>query len=504
MAPASESKPELKVIEELRPFVQAGHTTVEWRIEQLELLRQAMIDEKDAMLKALEQDLGVDEHQALLFQIAAGFGEVDLCIDEVSKWAAPRKVPTPVVLQPASSYVQAQPKGVVLVLGAWNYPFNVTIGPACSAIAAGNATVIKPSELSPESAKVMQRIFSRLDQRAVRLFLGGPDVSSSLSSRAFDHIVYTGGPRVAKMILASAAEHLTPVTLELGGKSPVLLCEGINLNEACKRIATFKFVNKGQTCIAPDYILVERSIRDEVANLLTEAVKSSFGAEPHAADHYSRLVNPQAAERIRKTLKEDHGGKVLLGGHEMPAASAEIKKADRFVAPTIVLDPKQGSCMLENEIFGPILPVVTVDSVQEAISYVNARPKPLALYVFAPKEVAERVVKKTSSGAVVVNDTMLHKGNPHLPFGGIGNSGMGRLHGHHGFVELSNERAVMTRPLWPPSPIRMPIHPLVAKAAYEYATRRPGLFFKKHMIKVLIVLGLLLSFLARRRHRLTR
>ena len=254
----------VKYISELRDFVIRGSTSVEWRVGQLKLLREVLQEEKEAMCLALSIDLCVDEAQALLFQIGCLFGEIDHCLDNIAEWSAMKRVNTPMVLQPASSYVQAQPKGVVLIIGAWNYPFVVTFGPMLTALAAGNAVIVKPSELSPHAAQVMHRICSRLDQRAVRCCLGGVELSTTLVSQPLDHIVYTGSTRVGRLIMAAAAPNLTPVTLELGGKSPVVICGGININEACRRIAVGKFVNCGQTCIAPDYILVERGVRDEV------------------------------------------------------------------------------------------------------------------------------------------------------------------------------------------------------------------------------------------------
>lgn len=480
----------LKAMDELRPFVVGLHTTPEWRIEQLELLRQALIDEKEAMLSALQADLHADNDQATLFQLASIFGEIDLCIESLREWAAPRKVATPIVLQPASSYVQAQPKGVVLVLGAWNYPFNVTIGPCASALAAGNCIVVKPSEVAAESAQVMQRIFQRLDQRAVRCVLGGPEVSSALVEQTFDHIVYTGGPRVAKLIATAAAKNLTPVTFELGGKSPVFICAGTNLQEACRRIVTHKFVNAGQTCIAPDYILVERSVRDAAVEQLLSASKAIFGGAPESAPHFARPVNVASAQRLRAMLQEDHKGKVIFGG--------SVVDSERYVPPTIVLDPSLTSKLMSEEIFGPFLPILTVDSYKEGIRFVNSRAKPLALYVFASSAATEAIIAETSSGAVVVGDAMLHKGNPNLPFGGIGNSGMGKLHGIYGFNELSNLRAVMYRPLFMPSPISLPVNKLLANLAFAYATGRPLRALRQLLYKPLTLVALVLLLLARK------
>lgn len=489
------------ILEELRPFVVGRHTNLDWRKQQLEILRAALIEEKDASVRALHSDLHVDEAQAVIFQLGSIFGDLDVVLDSIDGWVAPQRVTTPLPLQPASCEVQAQPKGVVLVLGPWNYPFNTTIGPVISALAAGNCVVVKPSEHAPESAKVMERIFQRLDQRGVRCLLGGMEVSSNLTALPFDHIVFTGNPRIGKMVLAAAATNLTPVTLELGGKCPVVVAKGTRLVEACRRIISNKFTNKGQTCIAPDYVLVERSICDEVIELLVNNVKETFGDKPHLCAHLGRTPHAAAARRLLHALKEDHGGKVLFGG-EVP--EEEMWEKDRFVPPTVILNPKQGSQLVEEEIFGPILPVHVIDSYTDAIEYINAKPKPLALYVFGPTEVERSVVAKTSSGQVVMGDLQMQKGNPHLPFGGIGYSGMGRLHGKYGFEELSHLRAVMKRSLTLPSPLRHPIDPRISKALWIYASTRPGRYIRKYFWKLLLVLFVALPYLrsaARRRVR---
>mmetsp|Transcript_7164 Transcript_7164/g.11653 ORF Transcript_7164/g.11653 Transcript_7164/m.11653 type:complete len:489 (-) Transcript_7164:233-1699(-) len=488
----------MDVLRELRTFVEDRKSSLEWRREQLEILRQAMIDEKDAMCEALQTDLCVDSSQATILQIGSIFGEIDTCLDGMTKWSALRPVATPLALQPAQSYVQYQPKGVVLVLGAWNYPFNVTLGPVICALAAGNCVVVKPSEQASESAKAMERMLGKLDQRAVRCVLGGQEVSENLIKQPFDHIVYTGGPRVAKLVLAAAAPNLTPVTLELGGKSPVIIMKGTNLVEACRRISCHKFTNTGQTCIAPDYVLVHQDVRDEVAKLLTENVKAMFGASPETAEHLGRMVHKNAADRLRTFLQEDHGGNVLFGG-KFP--DGFVREGHRYVPPTLILDPRKDAKVMEEELFGPILPVVTVQSCSEAIEIVKSKPKPLALYIFAPKKETNDVIEATSSGAVVMGDAMLHKGNPHLPFGGIGNSGMGRMHGEYGFREFSNERAVMNRPLFLPSPLSLPIPKPMVAAAWVYATSRPLKTMKKQAWKLLAVFLVLLSVYMRRGRR---
>lgn len=481
---------------ETRSFVLGGGTSIAWRVEQLELLLNLLREEKDAILSALDDDLGTgaDEGQALVLQLCPLLLDVKEAINNLESWSRAKKVPTPLALQPASCYVQAQPKGAVLVIGAWNYPFNVTINPVVSALAAGNAVVVKPAELAPQSAQVMHRIFSRMDPRAVRCVLGGVEVSKKLIAMTWDHIAYTGSGRVGKLILQAAAPNLTPVTLELGGKSPVIMCGGINIEEACKRIVVGKFSNSGQTCIAPDYVLVERGVRDEVVAQLKKATLDMLGEGPEAAQKMTRMINPQAAQRILAALREAHGGRLELGG---PAEVPGVAKAERFVQPTIVVDPKKDSTLMTEEIFGPVLPVLTVSSCDEAISIVNGKEKPLAVYVFAPSPVVDHVMASTSSGAVVVGGVMMHKGNPELPFGGIGGSGMGRLHGISGFEEFSNLRAVMNRPLTMPSPMRLPVEPALAKVAWTYANLSPK--FLRTMGRAGKVLALLaLVFVARR------
>jgi aldehyde dehydrogenase (NAD+) len=371
---------------------------------------------------------------------------------------------------------------VVLVLGAWNYPFNVTIGPALSALAAGNCVVVKPSELSPASAKVMERIFGRLDQQGVRCVTGGPEVSAALTSQPFDHMIYTGGPRVAKLVLAAAAPNLTPVTLELGGKSPVIITEGVNLAEACQRIVSHKFFNTGQTCIAPDYVLVERGVSAQVADLLVSSARKIFTGGPETVEHFGRMVHAGAAERLLGALAEDHGGEVIFGGGK---PTGEVREGHRYVPPSIIMEPRKSSRLMEEELFGPVLPILTVQDANEAIAYVNSKPKPLALYVFAPPSIENQVIERTSSGGVVAGDAVVHKGNPNLPFGGIGNSGMGRLHGVFGFRELSNQRAVMHRPLFPPCPIKLPIDKKVASILWLYVTNRPSRAIPEALRKVL-------------------
>ncbi|CAK9032859.1 unnamed protein product [Durusdinium trenchii] len=494
---SSMAEPEIaRWLPEMRTFVLGGGTSVSWRLEQLELLRTVLMEEKEAILQALDEDLGTgaDEGQGILLQLCPILMDIKEAINGLEAWSKPKAIPTPLALQPASCYVQAQPKGVILVLSSWNYPLVVMINPFVSALAAGNACILKPSELAPASAQVMQRIFGRMDQRAVRCVLGGVDVSKSLISMPFDHIAYTGSGRVGKLILQAAAPNLTPVTLELGGKSPVIICGGINIEEACRRIVVGKFSNSGQTCIAPDYVLVERHVRDEVVSKLKDVTREMLGEGAAAAQKMTRLVSAEASVRLHAMLRESHGGTVALGGAaELP----QVARPEKFVQPTIVVDPKKESAMMTEEIFGPILPVITVNSCDEAISLINSKEKPLALYIFAPAPVVDHVIASTSSGAVLVGDTSVHKGNPGLPFGGIGGSGTGRLHGIYGFEEFSNMRSVMHRPLAVPSAMRLPVDTALAKAAWMYSGLHPRTLRRVSQVGRLFML-LLVLFVFRR------
>jgi len=457
-----------KLVTELREPVLRGETNVEWRLQQLRILRQTLIDERPAILEALAAERGIDVAEAYLFQISPMMMDIQHYLDNTRQWSKPRAVTTDLVLQPASSKITPQPKGVVLVIAPWNYPFNLVFHPVAAALSAGNAVVMKPSELAPHCEAVIKRIASKLDQRMVRCCTGGAEVASELMHAPFDHIVYTGGERVGKLVLAAAAPNLVPVTLELGGKSPVVVAEDARLGEAAKRIMCAKFVNFGQTCIASDYVLVERSVLDETVKELVQCSRQMLGNDAARAAHVSRLANKAARERLTQYLREDHGGKIVFGGLD-----GGTDGGDRYVPPTIIVGPRPDSMVMTEEIFGPILPVLPVDCVDDAIDFINARPKPLALYVFGGKANAQKVLDRTSSGAVVVNDTFVHKGNTDLAFGGIGNSGMGRLHGQFGFDELSNLRGVMYRSTLVPSLYtnRYPLSSLEQKLLYHVVIR---------------------------------
>lgn len=423
----------------LRATFERGHTKpLAWRDEQLSRLADMLRDHADEFAIALRDDLRKSETEAWTTEIGFSIADVEHQRKHLARWARPRKVSLPVAYRPGSAQVVPEPKGVVLVIAPWNYPLQLVIAPMAAAIAAGNAVVAKPSEMAPAtSAAVARRCAEYLDQTAVRVVEGGVETSTALLQQRYDHIFFTGGTRVGTIVMRAAAEHLTPVTLELGGKSPAIVTADADLEVTARRLAWGKFTNAGQTCVAPDYLLVERSVRDDLVSALRTAIEQFYGADPQRSGDFGRIVDDRHFERLAGMIAAEHGGEVAIGGTTDPDT--------RYIAPTVVVDPHADADMMAEEIFGPILPVLTVDSLDEAVAAVTARPKPLALYVFASDEDADRVVSATSSGAVGVDNTLMHVGVPDLPFGGVGPSGMGAYHGRAGFDTFSHLKSVYRR-----------------------------------------------------------
>jgi aldehyde dehydrogenase (NAD+) len=339
---------------------------------------------------------------------------------------------------PGRGWVEYEPYGTVLIIGAWNFPFTLTFGPAVSAIAAGNAVVLKPSEIAPASSKLIAELTPRyLDPDAIAVVEGDGAVTQELIAQGFDRLLFTGGTEIGRKVYEGAAPHLTPVTLELGGKSPVIVAADADIDVAAKRIAWTKLINSGQICIAPDYVLADASIRDEFVNKIKDAVTSMGSAD----DGGKRVINQRQFDRITGYLSETQGEIALGGGSD--ASSLKIQ-------PTVVVDPDPSEPLMENEIFGPVLPVITVQNLDEAIKFVNSRPKPLAAYLFTKtKSVRERVIKEVPAGGMVVNHLVFHFATAKLPFGGVGPSGMGAYHGKWGFDEFSHKKSVLTKPTRP-------------------------------------------------------
>ena len=379
---------------------------------------------------------GFDKDWRSLSQIDRSM--VDAAIAGLAAWSAEEAVATPPALLPASSVVQRQPLGVVLVIGPWNYPLALVLNCAIAAIAAGNACIMKPSEVAPHSARLLAELVPRyLDALAVRVVLGAVPETTALLRERFDHIVYTGSTAVGKVVMRAAAEHLTPVTLELGGKSPALVDASADLDAAARSIVWGRCMNAGQTCVAPDYVLVDKRVEEALVAMLCATLRDFYGARVAESPDFGRIVSEGHFKRVSALLQGDHGGSVAFGG--------ETDAATRFIAPTVIRNPRQDSALMRDEIFGPLLPVIGVDSLQQAVAdWVAPREKPLALYVYARSSGAVRwVLENTSSGGVTVNDSVVHLDNTSLPFGGVGHSGMGAYHGRAGFEALSHRRSVL-------------------------------------------------------------
>ncbi len=426
-------------LERLRSTFQAGTTrSLDWRERQLDGIIAFANDFEDELTEALGMDLGRPRLEAHLADIGPSITEAAYIKKRFRKWAKPRRTRLPLNMMPGSARIIPEPLGVCLVIAPWNYPVNLVLEPMAAAFAAGNAVVLKPSELSPATTGVIVRELGRyLDPDAFAVFPGGPEVSTALLEERFDHIFFTGSTAVGRIVMRAAAEHLTPVTLELGGKSPVVVAEDADIEVTANRIAFGKGLNAGQTCIAPDYVLTTAANRDELVDALISAWTTFYGDDIASSPDYCRIINDRHHRRLVALLD---GQQIAFGGgHDAQT---------RFLAPTLIVDPEPDSAVMSEEIFGPILPIVTVADVDEAMRFVNARPKPLALYAFTSSdETADRILAGTSSGGGCVNHTLLHFAPPELPFGGVGASGIGRYHGKAGFDELSNLRGVLRKPV---------------------------------------------------------
>ena len=428
------------VLAQVRSVFNTGRTrSVQWREEQLRAIERMCEEREGEISDALTQDLGRSTFEAWLGDIASTKAEAVFARKNFRKWMKPRRQSLPLAQMPGRAWVQYDPLGVVLVIGPWNYPFFLCMSPVVAAIAAGNAVVVKPSELAPATSALMARLVPLyLDNEAVRVVEGAADVTQDLMSQGFDHALFTGGTEIGRKIMAAAAPTLTPVTLELGGKSPVLVLADADLDVTARRIAWTKLLNSGQTCIAPDYILADRSIARELTDKIVATI-AKFRADQ--TNPSLRIVNERQFDRLVSILSATEGTVVTGGGSDRATLSIE---------PTVVVDPGPDDSVMADEIFGPILPIITVGSTDEAVAFVNARPKPLALYVFTSSQQKGRdLVDRMPSGGAVINHIAMHCLVPQLPFGGVGASGMGAYHGQWGFEALSHRRAVLSKPAKP-------------------------------------------------------
>lgn len=407
-----------------------------WRKHQLEQMVKMLEENEAALLSALATDLGKPSVEGFITDLAFVTSEVKLMIKKLKKWNKPERVRTPLVAMPARSRLIPEPLGVVLVIAPWNYPIQLLLVPAAGAIAAGNAVVMKPSEVSAATSALLGELVPKyMDPAAVAIVEGGIPETTDLLEQRFDHIFYTGNGTVGRVVMTAAVKNLTPVTLELGGKSPVIVDSSANLKVSAHRIAWGKWLNAGQTCVAPDYVLVDEKVRDVFVDELGKAIGEFYGENPQTSESYARIVSPRHFDRLKGLLRGT-----------TPAIGGVSDEGTRYISPTVLVDVDLESQVMNEEIFGPILPVISVSSTDDAISYVNAHAHPLALYVFAEnKKVVREVLSRTTSGGVTVNGTILHLTNPNLPFGGIGESGMGGYHGRAGVRIFQHMKPVLTR-----------------------------------------------------------
>ena len=438
------SAPDAEVIAKtLRTTFESGRTRpLAWRKEQLAGLRRMLDDGEAELVAALHQDLRRPTVEAFAADIGHARAEVRHLHSHVAAWVRPKKVGVPLTVAPARAWVQPEPLGVALVIAPWNYPIQLLVEPMAAALAAGNCVVAKPSELAPACSAALARLIPRyVDPDAVVVVEGGVDETTALLEQRWDHICFTGSTTVGRIVAQAAAKHLTPTLLELGGKSPTYVHASADLDVAARRITWGKFLNVGQTCIAPDYVLADRQIRDQLVDKLVANVHAFYGSDPKSSDSLGRIVSDRHVQRLQGLLQQGVGT-VVTGG--------EVDAAERYVAPTIAVDPAPESPVMQEEIFGPILPVLAVDGPDEAKAFISARPKPLALYVFAQQDdVVASIVDDVSSGGICVNQTLMHVLPPDLPFGGVGDSGMGAYHGKRGFDSFSHHKSVLRKPTKP-------------------------------------------------------
>ncbi|XP_036622506.1 aldehyde dehydrogenase family 3 member A2 isoform X1 [Trichosurus vulpecula] len=423
----------------VRTAFQTGRSRpLSFRLQQLQALQRMVQECQKEIVGALAEDLHKSEFNAYSQEVISILGELNHVLENLPEWVAPEPAKKNFLTMMDEAYVHSEPLGVVLIIGAWNYPFVLNMQPLIGAIAAGNAVIVKPSELSERTATLLAKILPQyLDKDLYCVINGGVKETTELLKQRFDHILYTGSTGVGKIVMEAAAKHLTPVTLELGGKSPCYVDKDCNLDIACRRITWGKYMNCGQTCIAPDYVLCEPSLQSQIVEKIKETVKEFYGEEIKKSPDYERIINLRHFKRVTNLLE---GQKIAFGG--------ETDEATRYIAPTVLTDVNPNSRVMQEEIFGPVLPIVPVKNADEAIQFINQREKPLALYVFSNNnKLIKKMIQETSSGGVTGNDVIMHFALNSLPFGGVGNSGMGAYHGKHSFDTFSHRRSCLIKSL---------------------------------------------------------
>ncbi len=432
----------------LRETFESGVTRdLSWRISQLHALRAFLIEREHDIAAALHHDFRKSAAETFLTETGYLLGEIRFALKHIASWMKPRRASIPLIYQPAKASFSPEPYGVVLIIGAWNYPFNLSLAPLISAIAAGNCAVVKPSEHAPcSSALIAEGLGHYLDQNAIRVVEGGAEEAKALLAERFGYIFYTGSPAIGREVMLAAARHLTPLTLELGGKSPCIVEKSADIRVAARRIVWAKFLNAGQTCLAPDYVLVHEHREEELLHFMQEAITDFYGHDPRLSRDYPRIVNSDHFQRLKKLLDDSS---VWCGG--------QSDHAERYIAPTILRGVSVNSPLMQLEIFGPLLPVIAYSELSEALDLIRSLDEPLAIYLFSSdRNVQELVVRHSRSGGVCINDLFFQAALHSLPFGGLGNSGFGAYHGRAGFETFSFQRSVLRRSFSPDPAIRYP------------------------------------------------
>lgn len=434
-----------KIVNSQREYFATGQTlNISYRIAALKSLKAAIKKFEKPLAQALWQDLHKSYEEAYLTELSIVLGEIDNHIRHLKQWAAPKHHSTPLKMFPSRSKVISEPLGLALIIAPWNYPVQLLLNPLVGAISAGCTAVLKPSPYVPTVAKVLEELITECFNRDyVAIVQGNRDVNTLLLEQRYDLIFFTGSPSLGRTVMSAAAKNLTPVVLELGGKSPCVVDCSADIATAAKRIAWGKSLNAGQTCIAPDYLLVHHAIKEQLIEALKSEFKRLLGKNPKKSRHFVRIVNERAFDRLVGYIK---GANVVVGGN--------YDKDERYIEPTIIDNVSLDSPVMEEEIFGPIFPVVTYITTEQAVKFINEREKPLALYYFGDQQSADYVIGHTSSGGACVNDTIIHIANEKLPFGGVGNSGMSSYHGEESFKVFSHFRSVVTTPTWIDLPFR--------------------------------------------------
>ncbi len=447
---ASDSAPDVHaelVAHQARTFESGVTLPLQFRRERLLALRSALVSHEAKLFAALREDLGKCELEAFALEVGLVRGEITHALSHLRSWARPQRASVPMLLQPASARTVATPIGTNLILAPWNYPVNLALAPLVAAIAAGNVAVLKPSEIAPATSAALDALITGTFERGhVACVTGGPEVARALIELPFDHVFFTGSTRVGRMVARAAAERLARVTLELGGKSPAIVMPSADIEVAARRIAWGKTTNAGQTCVAPDYLLVHSDVKERLLAGIKAAWRDFYGDDPRKSPDYGRIVNAHHARRLAALIDPR---RVVHGG--------EVDAEARYVAPTILDGVTPEDAVMQDEIFGPLLPVLTVDSIADAVSAVRRHPNPLALYLFTNDPSEERiVVERVPFGGGCINHTMVHLGVPDLPFGGIGGSGLGAYHGRAGFEVFSHRKSILNAATWVDPKLRYP------------------------------------------------